>query len=82
MILILSLCQFLLFLQFGLQQKITGMSNLQSNSSYAHLLFSHTKVKIIQCFNNFEFKQFNVGSIWKILNKEKTATINQYISTS
>jgi len=65
-VLILSLCQFLLFLQFGLQQKITGMSNLHSNSCYPCLLFSYTKVKNIQCFNNLEFKQFNVGNIWKI----------------
>jgi len=49
-VLILSLLQLLLFLQFGLQQKITGLSNLPSNSSYDHLLFSYTKVKIIQCF--------------------------------
>lgn len=64
MVVILSLCQFLLFLQFGLQQKITGMSSLQSNSSYAHLVFSYTKVKIIQCFNNLESN--SMGDIRKI----------------
>jgi len=63
---ILSLRQFLLFLQFGLQQNLSGMSYLQSDSTYAHLLFSYTKVKIIQCFNNLVFRQFNVGNIWKI----------------
>lgn len=66
MVLILSLHQLLLFLQFGLKQKITGIFSLQSNSCYAHLPFSYTKVKIIQCFNKLEFKQFNVGNIWKI----------------
>jgi hypothetical protein len=65
-VLILSQRQFLLFLQFDLQQKITDMSNLQNNSSYAHLPFLYTTVKIIQCFNNLEFKEFNVGNILKI----------------
>lgn len=81
-VLILSLCQFLLFLRFGLQQKIAGMSNLKRNSSWnAQLLFSHTAVKIIQSFDYVGFKQFNVDNIRKILKTAKTTTINQYRST-
>lgn len=66
-VLILSLHQFLLFLQFGLQQKITGMSNLHSNSCYARLLFSYTKVKIIQCLMTWNANTL----IWVIYGKYK-----------
>ena len=67
-VLILSLRQFLLFLQFVMKQKKTGMSILQSNSSYANLLFSHTKSKLYSVLITWNSKSL----MWVIYGKYKT----------
>lgn len=79
-VLILSLRQFLLFLQFGLQQKITVCPTYKA-----------TSLMLICCFHILKSKLYSVLITWKsdslmwvIYGKyktKKTSTIGQYRST-